>query len=155
MDVATVLSAMQAGISAGFTSRGMPLGDIAIGGGRITNATVAHMGAFSPAILLSCLRVSNLDLSGRDARAFDMGMGAYCIAAGNATDSGDIEVVRMVDYLMAGNQGILPGQSWGLSECKAIEPGTIDARNLFAGSVSGMGISLWAVTWLQHVFSTQ
>lgn len=150
--IVPVWSAMVSGIRSGFAERGLELAQCEKAGGRISLETIEELGAATPAVLVSVLRLRDLTLLGRLGAQYHLDCAAYCVAGALAEESEDERAARMVELLIGSERGILvSGRNWGRADCRAIAPETLDAVNLWTGTVDQQGLALWAVSWSQRI----
>lgn len=149
--ISTLNGSILATVRSALESRSIVLGDAREHGGRLTIAELEKIGAYSPAFFLTVQRIRDVKKYGKDLRQFTVDYGSFVVCTGSADKNRDEQALEIVEHLIAEKRGIIPGNRWEQSFCKAVEHQTVEATNLYSGEAGSQGVAIWGVSWEQFV----
>lgn len=114
-------------------------------GGRFTQAELKRLAVKTPAILVACLGL--VDIEDNTGGSVDVmaSWGAFVVTAdrpGVSRDAGALAILTALTQKV-------PGNKWGRGDVGY--PERVRADNLYSGQVEAAGVAMWAVTWQQGI----
>lgn len=116
--------------------------------GRFSAAELRRYAGRAPAVLVACLRVSELDQAGAERQSAALSLAAFVVAADRDGTPRAAVALDLAGRVLAA----LSLRAWpGIPERdqRVIDPTTAAAENLYAAELDTQGIALWAVSWRQ------
>lgn len=132
-----------------YAAAGIELADCLPHGGRVTLADLERIGAYTPTVLLTVLRLSAIERRGLQGVTYRLQWAAYPVASAQDGREAHDLAAEYAETLI----GALPGETWGRGDCEAVAAEAIDAANLYSGAVAERGMALWGITWDQAIYT--
>lgn len=152
MDLPALLEAIAADLR---TLLGSRAAVVDVHAGRFTAAELRRYATRAPAVLLACLRVSDLDQAGEHRQSASLNLAAFVLATdrdGTPRASVALDLAGRVMAILSLRRWANEKDGWpGIPEHeqRVIDPATVEATNLYAADIDTQGVALWAVSWQQ------
>lgn len=121
--------------------------NVAEHGGPINAAEIKRWATKSPAVRVACLGIPKVQVG--PSIFMDAAWAAFCVESDRPGVQGhrDVRALLLTQSVI----GVVGqnAQRWGLTATGV--PEAIQAANMYAADIDGMGIALWAVRWRQVV----
>jgi hypothetical protein len=114
-------------------------------GGPLRIEDIERIAVQSPALIVTCLGVANLQRHGGTVAIAEAMFGVFCVASDHAKDKRDAKALMLTEMVMVE----LVRQNW--NELAVKSPTDAIGSNLYSTKLDSAGISLWAVRWRQLV----
>jgi phage gp37-like protein len=141
----SIIVKLQDAIANGLRDKLGDLVDVSMHGGRFTLEQIKRHTRRSPAVILACAGLPDLEIQGGAERVVTTRWVAMVMATDRERNTRDEKCIATVELILH----LLGDQRWDLDDVHRTSD--IDATNLFAPDVERHGLALWAVTWDQKV----